>query len=268
MDVTVYLTGLAVMTALAVVAWVISVPKRDVSIVDSFWSLMILGGGFTYALSATVSGPRSLMILLLLMLWAVRLSVYLTWRNWGAPEDRRYRQMRQKYSPHFWAKSLSLVFLLQAFIAWLVSMPLWPALTGNASLDVWAWIAAAVVAAGLVFESVADWQMARFKADPANDGNVLDRGLWRYSRHPNYFGEAMIWWGFYGFALGAGAWWTVPAPLLMTWLLLKFSGVALLEKDISERRPAYRAYIERTNAFIPGPPDGRSRESGEREVRS
>ena len=111
-----------------------------------------------------------------------------------------------------------------------------------------------VWAVGMIFESVGDWQLSRFKADPANHGKVMDRGLWRYSRHPNYFGECLIWWGFFLFALSAGAWWAVAGPLLLTYLLLRFSGVTLLEETIVDRRPAYRAYIARTNAFIPGPP--------------
>ena len=106
---------------------------------------------------------------------------------------------------------------------------------------------------GMFFEVLGDWQLARFKANPANHGKVMDKGLWRYTRHPNYFGEALIWWSFYLFAVSSGAWWTFPAPLLMTWLLLKFSGVVMLEETITKRRPAYQQYIESTNAFIPGP---------------
>ena len=114
-------------------------------------------------------------------------------------------------------------------------------------------LGAALAIFGIAFESLADAQLAQFKADAANAGRVMDRGLWRYSRHPNYFGEFCVWWGFYVIALGAGGWWTVFSPLLMTLLLLRVTGVALLEKDIGERRPAYRDYIARTNAFFPGP---------------
>jgi steroid 5-alpha reductase family enzyme len=107
---------------------------------------------------------------------------------------------------------------------------------------------------GIVFESIADLQLARFKSNPNNRGHVMDRGLWRYSRHPNYFGEFVIWWGAYAIALGTGAWWTIVSPLIMSFLLLRFSGVTLLEKDIGDRRPDYAAYRQRTNAFFPGPP--------------
>jgi len=114
-----------------------------------------------------------------------------------------------------------------------------------------------VWAVGLVFEAGGDWQLARFKRDPANAGRVMDRGLWRYTRHPNYFGDFCVWWGFFLIALAGGAWWSVAGPLIMSFLLLRFSGVTLLEKDIGERRPAYAEYVRRTNAFFPGRPRGR-----------
>lgn len=253
MNYHIYLYGLAAIAALAILTWLLSVIKRDVSIVDSIWSLMILAGAAVYAASSDYYGTRSFLILGLLLLWALRLSLYLTWRNWGEPEDRRYREIRDKYSPHFALKSLGIIFLLQALLAWIISLPLWPALSQSVALQPLDMLAIALWLLGMSFEIIGDWQLARFKADPANRGKVLDQGLWRYTRHPNYFGEALIWWSFYLFAVSAGAWWTLFAPLLMTWLLLKFSGVVLLEQSINERRPAYRQYIESTNAFIPGP---------------
>ena len=185
---------------------------------------------------------------------ALRLAGYITWRNWGEGEDYRYRQIRQRNQPGFEFKSLYLVFGLQGVLAWIISIPLLVAILhpgepgGVAYLGVLVWLV------GMLFEAVGDYQLARFKADPDNKGKVLDSGLWRYTRHPNYFGNAMIWWGFYLIALSVGGWWTIFAPLLMTFLLLKVSGVVLLEKDIAERRPAYRDYVARTNAFLPGPP--------------
>ncbi len=133
-------------------------------------------------------------------------------------------------------------------------MPLWAALTGTAGHALFDIAALALWTTGMTFEAVGDWQLSRFKADPGNKGTVMDRGLWRYTRHPNYFGECLVWWGFYCFALSTGAWWTIAGPLLLTYMLLKFSGVALMEQSIVERRPAYRDYIARTNAFVPGPP--------------
>ena len=134
-------------------------------------------------------------------------------------------------------------------LAWVISLPLAGAAAGDSPLG---WLDAAGVAAwlvGLVFEAGGDWQLARFKRDPANAGQVMDRGLWRYTRHPNYFGDFCVWWGFYLIALAAGAWWTILGPLIMSFLLLRFSGVRLLERDIGERRPAYAEYMRRTNVF-------------------
>jgi len=162
--------------------------------------------------------------------------------------------MRHKYSPYFAFKSLFIVFLLQGFLAWIISLPLLAAITGSRPLNLLDGLAAAVVLFGLLFETVADAQLAAFKAKPDNRGCVMNYGLWRYTRHPNYFGECCVWWGFYLFAVAAGGWWSMLSPLLMTFLLLRVSGVALLEKDIAERRPAYRLYMEQTNAFIPGIP--------------
>jgi len=251
MTIASYLTGLAGMVILAAVTWLVSLRKRDVSIVDSIWSLMILAGAVLYAVGADRLTRRNWIILGLVALWAVRLSGYLTWRNWGEPEDRRYREIRDKHEPGFAWKSFGIIFLFQAVLAWLVSFPLWPALSVPASIGVMSWVAFGLIGVGLAFETIGDWQLARFKTDPSNRGQVMQTGLWRYTRHPNYFGECVLWWGFYLLAMSAGAWWTIPAPLLLTWLLLQFSGVALLESKIVERRPDYREYIARTNAFLP-----------------
>ncbi|MGD9409967.1 MAG: DUF1295 domain-containing protein, partial [Thiohalocapsa sp.] len=139
-------------------------------------------------------------------------------------------------------------------LAWIISLPLLGAVLGAAPLGWLDAIAVALWLLGFGFEAIGDQQLARFKTDPANRGKVLDTGLWRYTRHPNYFGEACIWWAFYLFALAAGAWWTIIGPILMTYLLLRVSGVALLEQDMRHRRPTYQDYIHRTNAFFPGPP--------------
>lgn len=254
MDWPLFLTGLAAILIAAVLAWAVSVARRDVSLVDSLWSLMFLIAAAVYLQGAAQPDVRAALVMALVALWALRLSAYITWRNWGEGEDRRYQAIRERNEPGFTYKSLYLVFGLQGVIAWVISLPLLAAMTGDQALG---WIDALGVllwAVGMTFEAGGDWQLARFKADPENRGKVLDSGLWRYTRHPNYFGNACIWWGFYLLALGAGGWWALPAPLLMTFLLLKVSGVALLESDISERRPAYREYIRRTNAFLPGPP--------------
>lgn len=249
-----YAAGLLASLGVATVTWFISLLKRNVSIVDGAWGLMFVAAAAVYAYGTGRLTERMALILVLLVLWAVRLSGHIIVRNWGEPEDRRYRDIRRKYEPHFALKSLGIIFWFQAGLAWIISMPLWPALAVPVEAGVFDVLAVAVWAAGLSFESVADWQLSRFRMDPANDGKVMDRGLWRYTRHPNYFGECLIWWGFYLFALSTGAWWTILGPMLLTYLLLKFSGVTLMEQNIAERRPGYRAYMARTNAFIPGPP--------------
>lgn len=251
---TIYLSGLLAMVALAILTWLLSVLKRDVSIVDSIWSLMFLVGAAVYVNASENYDWHSKLILGLLLLWAIRLSIYLTWRNWGQPEDHRYRVIREKYQPHFVIKSLFIIFVFQAVLAWLVSLPLWPTLVRHHTVTGWDFAGLVLWCAGMFFETVGDWQLARFKSISSNQGKVMDKGLWRYTRHPNYFGECLIWWGFYLFALSADAWWSIVSPLLMTWLLLKFSGVVLLENDINERRPAYTDYIARTSAFLPWPP--------------
>jgi len=245
-------SGLGVIVVLAVLTWLVSLARRDVSIVDSLWSIFITTGGVVYALLLPWSSARPALMLSLAVAWALRLSIYITWRNHGHGEDRRYQQIRARNQPNFAFKSLYLIFGLQAVLAWIVSAPFLAGIHGANPINALDLAGAALAAFGIVFEAVADQQMARFKADAANQGRVMDRGLWRLTRHPNYFGECCTWWGLALIALAAGgAWWSVVSPLLMTVLLLKVSGVTLLEADIGERRPAYRDYIARTPAFVP-----------------
>jgi steroid 5-alpha reductase family enzyme len=253
MDWNLYLSALPVALAIGLAGWLYSLARRNVTIVDSLWSLMFLAIGLVYALDQPALADRGLLLLVLLAVWALRLSIHLTLRNWGQPEDHRYQTIRRNNEPGFRWKSLYLVFGLQGVLAWFISLPLLAA-TGSGELGLLDLAAVCLWVLGFVFEALGDRQLARFRADPANAGQVLDSGLWRYTRHPNYFGEFCIWWSYYLFALGAGGWWALPAPLLMTWLLLRVSGVAMLEKDIGERRPDYRSYIASTNAFFPGPP--------------
>ena len=246
--------GLVALLAVAFFTWLVSLAKRDVSIVDSVWSVMILLAGVVYAVYLPALSERAGVALALAAVWALRLAVYITWRNWGEGEDHRYRAIRARNQPNFEWKSLYLVFVMQAVLAWLVSFSL---LAVIGSESPWGWLdtlGLAVVLFGITFETVGDTQLAAFKSVPENHGRVMDSGLWRYTRHPNYFGEFCVWWGFFLMALAAGGWWAILSPLLMSVLLMKVSGVALLEKDIGERRPAYRDYIARTNAFFPGPP--------------
>jgi len=248
------LLALALLGVAAVLTWLASVPLRNVSIVDLTGIVLIALAAWAYALAAPQTGPREVLVLALVSLWMLRLSGYINWRNRGHGEDRRYQAIRARNQPHFAFKSLYLVFGLQAVLAWIIAWPLMAALAGPEPLGWLDALGLALWMAGFAFEAMADQQLARFKADPANAGQVMDRGLWRYSRHPNYFGECCLWWGLWLIALAAGGAWTLISPLLMTLLLLKVSGVALLEQDIGERRPAYRDYIARTSAFLPWPP--------------
>lgn len=250
----IYTAGLTAIGMFAFVGWLLSLARDNVTHVDSMWSIFIGMGAYTYALFFFEITPRCNLVLWLVTIWAVRLSAYLTWRNWGPHEDRRYATIRKNNEPHFWLKSIYIVFALQAVLAWVVTMPLFGAIESKTELNHWDYLGATIVIAGILWESVADWQLMAFKSNPQNHNKVLDTGLWRYSRHPNYFGEFCVWWGFYLIAYAGGAWWSLASPILMTLLLLKISGVSLLEKDIGDRRPEYADYTNRTNAFIPGVP--------------
>ncbi len=241
--------------ALAFLVWILSVVRRDVSIVDVAWSLLIVLCAAIYWFLIPSHGQRAGLVMALAGLWAVRLALHIGIRSWGEPEDRRYREIRARNEPNFQWKSLYLVFFLQAVLAWIVSFSLIGALAGDRSLNWLDYVGALIVLIGVGTESIADWQLSRFQARGDSAGHVMDEGLWRYTRHPNYFGEFIAWWGFYLISLAAGSfWWSILSPLLMSVLLLRVSGVTLLEKDISSRRPGYADYVQRTNAFFPGLP--------------
>ena len=250
----IFLHGLLAAVAAALLTWLLSLYRRNVAIVDSLWALLFALAGFVYAAGATARGPRSLLVLSLVAVWALRLSGYITWRNWGHGEDRRYQAIRARNQPNFAFKSLYLVFLLQALLAWIISMPLLGALLNPGTLRTLDFAGALLWLVGMVFEAGGDLQLALFKAIPSNRDKVMDRGFWRFTRHPNYFGDFCVWWGFYLMGAAAGAWWSFVGPLLMSVLLMRVSGVTLLEKDIGERRPKYADYVRRTNAFFPGNP--------------
>lgn len=255
LDAEVQLAAAVAATGLMVLAWLASLPLRDASVADIAWGLAFVAIAWAVHAVGPGAGDRSLLLAVLLTAWGLRLSAHILLRHAG--EDRRYQAMRERAGGRFWLRSLLTVFLLQAAIAWVVSLPVQAAATDPSpdGLGVLDLLGAAVLLAGLAIETAADLQLSRFRRDPASRGAVLDSGLWRYSRHPNYFGDSVVWWGAYLIALSTGsAWWTAIGPLLMTLFLLRVSGVALTERTISERRPAYREYIQRTSAFIPLPP--------------
>ena len=248
-----WLQALPWMLATAVVAWALCTARRNVGLVDIFWSLFLLVATLCFLRDAGTPTSRALLVLSLVGIWALRLAAHLAVRNWNAPEDHRYQAIRARNQPGFAWKSLYLVFGLQALLAFIVSLPLYAAINSSAPLNLLDVAGATLAIAGLLMETIADTQLAAFRDDPDSRGRVLDRGLWRYSRHPNYFGEFCVWWGLYLLALATGAWWAILSPLLMSVLLMRVSGVTLLEKDIGERRPKYAEYVARTNAFFPGP---------------
>ncbi|MBN8279414.1 MAG: DUF1295 domain-containing protein [Gammaproteobacteria bacterium] len=247
------LSGLATTAALMLLAWLISIPRHNVAIVDVFWGPAVAAAGLAW-LPGSVPGERGSLAVLLAVLWAARLALHIYWRGRGQPEDRRYREIRARNEPNFAVKSLYLVFLLQAVLAVIVALPLLGAVRSTEPLGPLDVLAVALWFAGFAIQAVADLQMARFQQQPAAGRRVMDQGLWRYSRHPNYFGETVMWWSLGLIAVAGGAWWALAGPLLLTFLLLKVSGVALTEKDIASRRPEYQAYIRRTSAFVPLPP--------------
>ena len=252
----VVLSNLALALLVMLVLWLISLVKRDASIVDPYW-----GFGFVVLAWATflLTGQRNtatIVLLALVTIWGVRLSAYLTWRNLREGEDRRYRAMREKHGDKFWWVSLLTVFGFQGLIMWFVSLTFQSGMFFSTDEVPLVFIVGGGViwAIGVFFETVADVQMVRFKSDPANVGKVLNRGLWKFSRHPNYFGDFCVWWGLYLIAAPFAPIWIIACPLLMTFFLLQVSGVAHLEKDIGNRRPEYADYIRTTSAFFPLPP--------------
>lgn len=244
-------------TAVMLSLWLVSLLLRNASIVDGYW-----GPGFlviTLVAGCVGSGApqRTILLTALVAIWSLRLGIYIVWRNYGHGEDYRYAAMRERHGHSFIWVSLFTVFTLQGVLMWVISLPLQiivvsPIPTG---WTLWDGLGLGLWCVGFLFETIGDWQLARFKADPENRGKVLDRGLWAWTRHPNYFGEAVLWWGYFLIAMSTPAGvWTVFCPLLMTWLLLRFSGVTLLEKALVDRRPGYREYVESTSVFFPLPP--------------
>ena len=241
--------------------WVVSLALRDVSIVDVVWGPELALVALVAALRGDGDPARRWLLLALTAGWGLRLGAHLLRRKLAEPgEDRRYARMRAQRGGRFGLWSLWAVFGLQAVLILVVSLPLQAAATRKAAVDAVIAPGLALFAVGLLFEAVGDEQLRRFKADPANRGQVMDRGLWRYTRHPNYFGDACVWWGLWLVALPAGGtWWTAVGPAVMTLLLVRVSGKDLLERDIGERRPSYADYVRRTSGFVPLPPRADSR---------
>jgi steroid 5-alpha reductase family enzyme len=246
----------AVVAALIFGTWLVSLYLRDASIIDPVWGPAFVAVALVAALAGSGAGSRRWLLFGLTALWGLRLGWHLTRRKLADHrEDRRYAAMRCAHPGNFALWSLGWVYLVQGLLVLIVSLPLQVASQRHGPLS-WA-IAPGLVlyVIGLGFEATGDEQLQRFKADPQNQGQPMDRGLWRYTRHPNYFGDACVWWGLWLISLQAGgAWWTVIAPAVMSLLLVRVSGKRLLEQDIAQRRPGYADYMRRTSGFIPLPP--------------
>jgi steroid 5-alpha reductase family enzyme len=264
--VTVGALGLAAVLGAVTLLWAESVRRRDVTIADIWW-----GAGFPllawlYCVASPPLHPRGALVASLLTVWGARLAAHIALRHRGQPEDARYASIRQSYGPSFWWKSLYVVFWLQGVLMWFIAWPVliaiqWSNDTPLGALDV---LGGVLFAIGLACETIGDEQLRRFRADPRNRGRVLDLGLWRYTRHPNYFGDALAWWGLFAIAASVpGGIATIASPVLMTLLLLKVSGVSLLERGLTQTKADYADYIARTSAFVPWfpRPGGRGRSS-------
>jgi len=251
---TIYLSLGLVILSLMGLLWLVSLRLKNSSIVDIFWGTgFVITTWVAFLLTPDGFALRKLLLNLLVTLWGLRLSLHILRRNWGKPEDFRYQVWRKEAGSTWWWRSFFKVFLLQGILLWIISAPLLAAqISALPNSLIWLdFLAVPVWLIGFFFEAVGDWQLMRFKADPATKGKVLSTGVWRYTRHPNYFGDATQWWAYYLIALAAGGWWTIFSPILMTALLMRVSGVTLLEKTLKEEKPGYKEYIETTSEFIP-----------------
>jgi steroid 5-alpha reductase family enzyme len=249
LDFETWLSALPVLLVLASIGWLISLPAKNLNIAGVLWGPMLFAAGVAYALGSDPRAPRLAPVLWLLAIWAARLVAHLLVRI-GNGEEHRFARLRVRHEPGFALKSLYLVFVPQALLAWVVSLPLLGAFASIRAGGVLERVGLGLALAGLLLETLADWQLARFRRDPANAAAVLDRGPWRWTRHPNYLGEACVWWGFWLVALAAGAWWALPGPVVLSWLVLRPARLRQ-ENDIGKRRPQYADYVLKTNAFFP-----------------
>jgi steroid 5-alpha reductase family enzyme len=257
-----FLAGLG-LTLLAVLvvfgaSWLIARRLDRVSVVDVTWGLsfaVIAAVAFVGCLDEHANGTRRAVALMLTSVWGLRLAWHIASRSRGAPEDPRYVHMLDRAPGSRMGFALTHVFLPQALIAWFVSLPVQVAMAERSSLSVVGWVGAAVWLLGATFETVGDAQLAAFKRQPDNAGKVLDRGLWRYTRHPNYFGDACVWFGLW--IIAAQQWQgvaTVLSPVAMTWFLVAKTGKPMLEKQLMRAKPGYADYVQRTSGFVPLPP--------------
>jgi len=249
----VYLNGFILVMIMMTLVWIASVIIKNVSIVDIFWGFGFVLLSWLYFFQTDGYLVRKIILLVLVNIWGLRLTIYILWRNWGKEEDYRYQEFRKKHGKKYWWYSFFDTFLVQGLLMILISAPLLGAQISarHRALNAFDFIAIALWIIGFTFEAGGDLQMAKFKSKPENKGKVMRKGLWKYTRHPNYFGDSTQWWGYGFFSIAAGSYLPALGTILMTLLIIKVSGVALLEKSLKDKKPKYRDYIEKTSAFIP-----------------
>jgi len=251
---TLFFHASLIILGLLTLLWIVSIIIKNVSIVDLFWGFGFVVINAIYSLSSGNLDARKILMLLLVSVWGLRLSIYLSYRNIGKGEDFRYQEFRKKYGQeHYWWVSFFQTFLLQGVLMMIVSLPLLGVVAGAHSneLNVLDYLGVLVWIIGFMFEAGGDYQLSRFKQNPKNKGKVLDTGFWKYTRHPNYFGDSAVWWAYALFSMAAGSYWQIIGSLIMTLLIIKVSGVALLEKSLNDTKPQYRDYIQKTSSFLP-----------------
>lgn len=245
--------GIIILTLVTLI-WLASLLLKNASIMDIFWGIGFVTLTCVY-FAQTPGGfeGRKWLMSTLVTIWGLRLAIHIFLRNLGKGEDFRYRKWRDEANRNWWLQSLIKVFLLQGFILWVISSPLLAAqISPIPDHLIWLdYLGLILWIIGFLFEAVSDWQLSRFRQNQDNHSKLLSTGLWQYSRHPNYFGEALLWWGFFLFAAAVGGYWTIFSPILMTILLVKVSGVSLLEKSLSQTKDGYLEYQNSTSAFLP-----------------
>jgi steroid 5-alpha reductase family enzyme len=252
----IHLKALLLLLTVSILLWLLSLAKRDSSIIDPFWSLLFFGVTIFYLLNLENNSlsNRAWIIVVLVSIWAFRLFLHLIVRNWSKEEDYRYQSFRKQWGKNYWWGSYFQVFLLQAILAWLISTTIGMGMVSIKPLAFLDYLAVVVWIIGFFFEAVGDYQLVRFKAEPENKGKLLTSGLWKYTRHPNYFGDAACWWSYGLLALSGGYFFGIAGSLIMTYLLLNVSGVSLLERSLGKTKPGYEDYMRKTSAFLPRPP--------------
>ncbi|CAI8383704.1 MAG: Uncharacterised protein [Flavobacterium sp. SCGC AAA160-P02] len=249
-----FLVASSVIFFCMILLWLLSIPIKNVSIVDAFWGMGFVIVNIVYFVLEPEIFNRTLLITCLISIWGIRLSIYLLKRNYGKPEDYRYQEFRKHYgAKNYWWFSLFQVFFLQGFLILIVSLPLFGSFSNTTSneLNLLDYFALFTWIIGFLFESIGDYQLTKFKKNPINKGKILNTGLWRFTRHPNYFGDATVWFSFGLFSIASGGYWHIIGSLIMIFLIVKISGVAMLERSLIKTKLSYKEYIETTNAFFP-----------------